>query len=440
MQTVADRYALLERLGSGAMGVVWRARDGLLEREVAIKQLLLPDLPPRQVEEACLRAMREGRIAARLHHPNAIGVFDVVVEDGRPCLVMEYLPSRSLSAVLKERGPLPPEEAARIGAQIAVALAAAHQAGVVHRDIKPGNVLIGDNGVVKITDFGISRSAGDASVTRTGALAGTLAYLAPELARGAAPDPAADMFSLGATLYAMTEGQPPFGRVENDFGLLYKISTGQVVPPTRSGPLTPLLARLLAIEPAARPSAAEVAAELTALTDTRSRLTGVLAAAVVAVVLVAVVLTATFVLDRDRSVTGSDYGSSTTRSTSQQGTSQQQSTPKTAFTTAEVDAFIQQHFAKLPRDTAGARQDWAPEYRPAEGDDDRFWKQYDVVAIYGEPVVSSTAQDDRYAVELDLTLRLPGAAEHDVSFVRHRLDLMVRDGKLLITHTHEVTP
>ncbi|HEX7302469.1 serine/threonine-protein kinase [Lentzea sp.] len=436
MRTVADRYVLLDRLGSGAMGVVWRARDGLLEREVAIKQLLLPDLAPRQVEEACQRAMREGRIAARLHHPNAIGVFDVVIEDGRPCLVMEYLPSRSLSEVLKERGTLPAEEAARIGAQVVAALAAAHAAGIVHRDIKPGNVLIGHDGAVKITDFGISRSADDVSVTRTGAVSGTLNYLAPELARGADPDPAADMFSLGATIYAMTEGQPPFGRAENDFGLLYKISTGQVVPPTRSGPLTPLLTRLLAIEPADRPTAAAVTGELAALADTRRRRTGVLAAAVVAAVLVAAVLTASFVLDRDRTTTASGTGSTT------------QSAPPQSkvFTTADVTAFIEQHFAKLPGDTAGARQDWVPEFRPAEAGDDQFWKQWEAVGVYGEPVVSSTSsQDDRFAVELDLTLREQGAAargapQHEVTFARHRLDLVVREGALLIAHSRDVTP
>ncbi|WP_434445376.1 serine/threonine-protein kinase [Lentzea sp. E54] len=448
MQTLADRYALLERLGSGAMGVVWRARDELLHREVAIKQLLLPDLQPRHVEEACQRAMREGRIAARLHHPNAIGVFDVVIEDSKPCLVIEYLPSRSLSAVLAERGTLSPAETARIGAQVVAALAAAHEVGIVHRDVKPGNVLIGHNGRVKITDFGISRAVGDVAVTRTGMLAGTLAYLAPELARGADPNPAADMFSFGATLYAMTEGQPPFGHSENEFGLLYKISTGQVTPPARSGPLTPLLNRLLAIEPAARPTAAQVVEELTILTGPTSatvsataiqparpgRRARVVVAAAVLVVLVTTVVTATFLLNGDRA-TGSGNGSTG------QNTSKPAEPPPSsaaAFTTQDVDAFIKQHFAKLPKDTAGARQDWVPEFRPAEGNDDQYWNQYDLVAIYGEPVISSTAQDDqRYAVEVDLTLRKQGAPEDELSIERFRLDLVIRDGKLLIAHSRE---
>jgi hypothetical protein len=440
VQTFAGRYALIERLGSGAMGVVWRARDELLHREVAIKQLLLPDLEPEQIEEACRRAMREGRIAARLQHPNAIGAFDVVVEDGRPCLVMEYLPSKSLSAVLAERGTLPLEETARIGAEVVAALVAAHEAGIVHRDVKPGNVLIGHNGKVKITDFGISRAAGDVAVTRTGMLAGTLAYLAPELARGADPDPAADMFSFGATLYAMMEGQPPFGRSANEFGLLYRISTGQLVPPTRSGPLTPLLTRLLAIEPAQRPTAAQVAEELAALTGPasataiepvrRGRRAGVLTAA--AVVLVATVVTASVLVNRYQAA-----GSGTPQ------TSQSTSAPA-AVSTKDVDAFVQRHFAKLPKDPAGARQDWAPEFRPAEQKDDEFWKRYEVVAISGEPRISSTAQDDqRYAVELDLTLREHGAPTSEfpgknVSIVGFRLDLVVRDGKLFIAHSREL--
>src|SRR4051812_5613053 len=194
------------------MGVVWQARDERLERLVAIKQLVLqPGLSEQETDEARRRAMREARIAARLQHPNAITVFDVAENDGEPCLVMEFLPSRSLSSVLAERGTLSPEEAAKICAQVASALTAAHAAGIVHRDVKPANILLTENGTAKITDFGISRAVGDVTVTQTGISAGTPAYLAPEVARGHDPSPAADVFSLGATLFNAVEGRPPFG-------------------------------------------------------------------------------------------------------------------------------------------------------------------------------------------------------------------------------------
>ncbi|MEU0882107.1 protein kinase [Lentzea sp. NPDC005914] len=265
MNKLGDRYVLLDQLGAGAMGVVWRARDELLHRDVAVKQMLLKDVQPHEAHEAVQRAMREGRIAARLQHPHAIAVYDVVLDNGKPCLVMEYMPSKNVSMILDERGPMPPVEAARIGSLAAAALAAAHDAGIVHRDIKPGNVLIGRDGNVKITDFGISRALGDVAVTKTGMLAGTPAYLAPELARGAEPAPPSDVFSLGATIYAMTEGEPPFGKSTNDLGLLYKVARGETRPPMRSGPLTPLLVRLLANEPSQRPTAAQAAEELKAI-------------------------------------------------------------------------------------------------------------------------------------------------------------------------------
>jgi hypothetical protein len=239
------------------MGVVWRAHDELLDREVAVKQLRLPDLTPEEAATARARAMREARNAARLHHPGAIAVFDVVVEDDRPWLVMEHLPSRSLANLLAERGRLEPGEAARIGGQVAAALAAAHAAGIVHRDVKPSNVLIGHDGTVKLTDFGISRAAGDGTLTDSGMITGTPAYLAPEVARGEQPGSASDVFSLGATLYAATEGRSPYGTSDNSFGLLYRAAAGRIEPPTGSGPLTDLLSRLLDTDPAARPTAEE---------------------------------------------------------------------------------------------------------------------------------------------------------------------------------------
>jgi serine/threonine protein kinase len=253
-ELIAGRYRLVSRLGSGAMGVVWQAQDERLHRTVAIKQLLLPvRLSESEAEEATRRAMREGRITARLHHPHAIAVYDVVEHEGQPCLVMEYLASRSLATVLSAQGVLPVEEVASIGSQIASALAAAHEAGIVHRDIKPGNVLLADDGTVKITDFGISHAVGDVTVTATGMLAGTPAYLAPEVAQGHSAGFSSDVFSLGATLYTALEGTPPFGRNTNTIGLLHQVASGQISPPRQSGPLTPVLLGLLQRDPEQRP-------------------------------------------------------------------------------------------------------------------------------------------------------------------------------------------
>jgi serine/threonine protein kinase len=240
-ELVAGRYRLVAMVGRGAMGVVWQAHDERLDRAVAVKELL--------VEES-ERALREGRIAARLRHPNAVTVHDVVTHGGTPCLILEYLPARSLAA----RGPLPPLAVAAIGAQIAGALAEAHAAGIVHRDVKPENILITDDGTAKLTDFGISHAAGVGTVTSTGILAGTPAYLAPEVAAGGAADVRADVFSLGATLYAATEGTPPFGVDDNPIALLHRVASAEVTPPTRSGPLTGTLLWLLRRDPAARPS------------------------------------------------------------------------------------------------------------------------------------------------------------------------------------------
>jgi eukaryotic-like serine/threonine-protein kinase len=263
---IAERYRLTEHIGSGAMGVVWQAHDERLHRTVALKQLLLsPGLSAAEAHEARERAMREGRIAARLQHPNAVAVYDVVEDAGQPVLIMEYVPSQSLSAVLDARGPLAPQEVARIGAQVAVALTVAHQAGIVHRDIKPGNVLLADDGIVKITDFGISRATGDVTVTATGMLAGTPAYLAPEVAKGENPGPPSDVFSLASTVYAAVEGHPPFGTGENTLALLHAVAACRTIPPRKAGPLTALLMAMLRANPNDRPTMPEVSRALSAV-------------------------------------------------------------------------------------------------------------------------------------------------------------------------------
>ncbi|GAA2333572.1 hypothetical protein GCM10009854_06250 [Saccharopolyspora halophila] len=269
---LAGRYRLEEQLGSGGMGVVWLATDELLQRRVAVKELhavLAAD--PAAAEEARQRAMREGRIAGRLNHPNAIAVHDVTEQDGLPVLVMEYLPSRSLADVLAEQDRMAPEAVASIGAQAAAALAAAHEAGIVHRDIKPANVLIGDDGTVKITDFGISHAADDIAITKTGILSGTPAYLAPEIARGQAPTPGSDVYSLGSTLYTAVEGEPPFGYdAENSIALLHEVAGGEIRPPQSAGPLTAVLNRMLAADPAQRPGPQQAREALQAAAAGRS--------------------------------------------------------------------------------------------------------------------------------------------------------------------------
>jgi serine/threonine protein kinase len=265
-QLITGRYRLIEHLGSGGMGVVWRAYDERLHRTVAVKKLLMPSgLTGPQAEEVARLATREGRIAARLHHPNSIMLYDVAEDGGQPYLIMEYLPSRSLSEVLAQRGALPPAEVASIGAQAAAALASAHAVGVVHRDVKPGNVLLGDDGTVKITDFGISRAVEDVTATLTGFVLGTPAYLAPEVAKGQRATFASDVFSLGATLYTAVEGVPPFGSSENAMAQLHRVASEQPRPPAKAGPLAEVLLRLLHTDPNRRPTMAEVSSTLATL-------------------------------------------------------------------------------------------------------------------------------------------------------------------------------
>jgi eukaryotic-like serine/threonine-protein kinase len=265
---IAGRYRLVRLVGSGGMGAVWEAWDERLERRVALKQLHHQSgLSRTDAELANLRAMREARITARLHHPHAVPVFDVVEHEGQACLIMQFIPSLTLSAVLAEGGPLEPEEAAQVGGQIAGALAAAHALGIVHRDVKPGNILIAEDGTALISDFGISRALGDATLTTSGMVHGTPAFLAPEVARGEASDFASDVFSLGATLYAALEGTPPFGRDENSIALLHRVAAGHIEPPQRSGALTSAIVQMLSADPESRPpmhAVSHIFAQLTA--------------------------------------------------------------------------------------------------------------------------------------------------------------------------------
>ena len=211
---IAGRYRLVEQIGRGGMGTVWRAEDELLGRQVAVKQLPVPPyLADDELTTLYERTRREARSAARITHPNVVIVHDVVDDDGLPCIVMEYVPSRTLGDVAEgAAGRVTPAEAARIGRGMIAALRAAHAAGVLHRDVKPGNVLLGTDGRVVLTDFGIAMATGTSTLTKTGEVVGSIDYIAPERVRGRTPGPASDLWALGATLYQAVEGRPPFRR------------------------------------------------------------------------------------------------------------------------------------------------------------------------------------------------------------------------------------
>ncbi|MCP2169522.1 Serine/threonine protein kinase [Goodfellowiella coeruleoviolacea] len=247
---VDGRYQLEDARGSGSGGVVWTAFDRKLKRTVALKR---PHAVASQADR--LQFRREAQTAAQVHHPNAISVFDAV--DGDECwLVMEYSPADSLDRILATTGPLPPERVARIGMQIAAALDAIHAKNIVHRDVKPGNILVNEHDFAKLTDFGISIWR-EVTQTSDGQFSGTPAYAAPEVAAGRPATEASDVFSLGATLFAAVEGASPFGAAEPE-QVLDRARRGELLPTHRAGPLAPLLAEMLAARPSRRPTAAQV--------------------------------------------------------------------------------------------------------------------------------------------------------------------------------------
>jgi eukaryotic-like serine/threonine-protein kinase len=260
---LVQRYRRERSLGRGAMGEVWLAEDTLLGRPVAIKQLRTdPDATLGQWGE---RMRREARLAAQLNHPNAVAIYDLIIDDDQPYVVMEYVPGDSLAHRIRQSGQLSPARAGRWIGQVAAALEAAHARGIVHRDVKPANILITPEDAAKLADFGIARSVQDVSQTQTGVTVGTPAFLSPEVARGGDPSPASDIWSLGATLYAAVQGKPPFGSgLDNPLALLNRISSEPVPAAPSAGPLAPILDAMLQPDPAGRPTAAQVRAALAA--------------------------------------------------------------------------------------------------------------------------------------------------------------------------------
>ncbi|WP_147280170.1 serine/threonine-protein kinase [Marinitenerispora sediminis] len=263
--TIADRYRLLEPVGHGGMGTVWRAEDAVLGRQVAVKEVRLsPGLEPAAREELLLRTMREARICAKLSHPSIVTVHDVVREGDRPWIVMELVPGRGLDAVVREDGPLPAGRAAGIGRQLLSALGAAHAAGVVHRDVKPSNVLLLDDGRAVLTDFGIAVADSEEPLTLTGQLPGSPGYVAPERLVDGTATPAADLWSLGATLYFAVEGRPTHQR-PTPAAQAAAVIDEPPDPPVRAGALQPVLEGMLRRDPELRPAAPELDAALAAV-------------------------------------------------------------------------------------------------------------------------------------------------------------------------------
>ncbi|WP_068926334.1 serine/threonine-protein kinase [Planobispora rosea] len=264
----AARYRLIRELGSGGMGTVWLAKDEMLDREVAVKELTLPPgIDGARRAELVTRAVREAQATAQIRHPSVVALHDVTVHEGKPWIVMELLRGRSLTALVEEEGPLPPQEVAAFGAQLVDGLAAAHARGIQHRDVKPGNVFLTASGRAVLTDFGIARLTGDATLTQTGLLIGSPGFIAPERLDGERGGPASDLWSLGATLYYAVEGVPAYEG--EPMARLSAALSGRIRPPRTAGPLEPVLMAMMTRDPAQRPDASTARWLLTQVAEGR---------------------------------------------------------------------------------------------------------------------------------------------------------------------------
>ncbi|MDF3301096.1 serine/threonine-protein kinase [Streptomyces tropicalis] len=249
---LAGRYRLGDVLGRGGMGTVWRAEDETLGRTVAVKELRFPtNIDDEEKRRLITRTLREAKAIARIRDTSAVTVYDVVDEDDRPWIVMELVEGRSLAEVIREDGVLEPRRAAEVGLAVLDVLRSAHREGILHRDVKPSNVLISDDGRVVLTDFGIAQVEGDPSITSTGMLVGAPSYISPERARGHKPGPAADLWSLGGLLYASVEGVPPYDK-GSAIATLTAVMTEPLEEPKNAGPLRDVLYGLLAKDPEQR--------------------------------------------------------------------------------------------------------------------------------------------------------------------------------------------
>ncbi|HJQ47305.1 MAG TPA: serine/threonine-protein kinase [Amycolatopsis sp.] len=435
-QVIAGRYRLQRRIGGGAMGVVWLAKDELLDRTVAVKLLLLAaNLSESDAEQARKRSAREARLAARLQHRHAITVFDVADHDGMPVLVMEYLPSQSLAEVMHSRGRLPALEVARVGAHAASALAVAHAVGIVHRDVKPGNILLGEDGTAKITDFGISRAADDGTLTGSGSFAGTPAFLSPEAARGEQPTPASDVYALGATLYTIVEGRFPYGETDNQMALLYAAAAGRVSPPQYAGPLTDVLARMMRVKPEERPTMAELAGELAGLAEPRRErrrrplLFAGIGAAVLVAGVVAIVLTMSNSGTRSAAATSSPAPVPPASSSPVTTSSRAASSP--AIATPSSTEAVTEYYALMPGQTDLGWTKLGPGLQAqGKASYQAFWGTISALSVTGAPHLIG-----HDTVEVTIEFTTNGKRYRET----HHLGMITTNGQMLINSDKPVS-
>jgi eukaryotic-like serine/threonine-protein kinase len=423
---IAERYQLDREIGRGGMGAVWLGRDLVLERAVALKQVgLLPGSERADVE----RVRREARVSAMLNHPNVVAVFDLVSEAERHWLVMEYVDCETLADRIRKHGSLGPDAIAPVIAQAAQALAAAHTAGIVHRDVKPSNILVCQDGLVKLGDFGIARTNADPTLTQTGLVTGSPGYMAPEVASGRTAGAAADVWSLGATIYHALEGRPPYDSGENLMAALYRLVNEDPPRTQKAGWLEPLLLATMHRDPAGRWSAAQVAAYLEQgpalaagaapvrtlaspppptlpagqpVTEPTQVLAApgrrrVLAPLAAAVLLVAGIVLATWLLTRDPAA-APDASSPTPRSSSPTTSAPVAKRP----TAAGMERFVRGYLATVVRDPVVAWTRLTANFQTASGGYQRYiawWgglEKATVRSIEADPVDLTVEYDVRY--------------------------------------------
>jgi serine/threonine protein kinase len=412
---IAGRYALDREIGRGGMGAVWLARDEVLGRRVALKRV---GLPPGGSMPDLQRAEREARLAARLNHPHVVAVFDLVADGDGRWLVMEYVEGATLADLVRRDGAISPEQAAPIVAQAADALAAAHAAGIVHRDVKPSNILVGPDGQVKLSDFGIARAEADATLTQTGLVTGSPAYLAPEVASGQLATDASDVWSLGATLFHALAGRPPYDVGDNVLAAMYRIVHEEPPRLDDAGWLAPLLRATMARDPRRRwpaarvrdfltagpaapvpvvtplhppvepePSHTQVLSPAPAAPSRRRR--GVLPVVAVLVLVAAVVLIGWLTLFR-----GGDGGGSQAGSGGSTDASHSQS-PASAVTAQGMTSFVTDYLATVTSDPATTWEELTPAFQEESvnyGQYKKFWSDIDQATIVSSQADPKTLQ------------------------------------------------